>query len=181
MADQEYQLVLRSQREPEAFRDLYRSYFPRIYAYVAYRVQRAEDAEDLVADIFMQVVKGLDRFEYRGEGSFTAWLFRIAHNRVSQFYRDASVSLSLDNLPDIQAHQLAPDQVIQRKERFAYLSQLIATLPPRRREIITLKFYGGLRNQEIAEVLELDERTVASHLSRGLDDLRRKVQPEDER
>ena len=181
MAEQEQQLVLRSQQEPEAFRDLYRHYFPRVYAYVVYRVQRAQDAEDLVADIFMQVVSGLGGFEYRGQGSFTAWLFRIAHNRVKQFYRDSSQTLSLDELPDIQAHQLTPDQAVQRKEQFARLSQVISTLPARRREIITLKFYGGLRNQEIAQVLELDERTIASHLSRALDDLRRKVQPEDER
>lgn len=181
MADQEQQLVRRSQQDADAFRDLYRHYFPRVYAYVAYRVRRAQDAEDVVADVFMQVVKGLPRFEYRGPGSFTAWLFRIAHNRVNQFYRDTTQVVSLDELPDIQTHYLAPDQAVQRKEQFAYLSQLIATLPPRRREIVTLKFYGGLRNQEIAQVLQLDERTVASHLSRGLDDLRRKVQPEDER
>jgi RNA polymerase sigma factor (sigma-70 family) len=48
---------------------------------------------------------------------------------------------------------------------------LVATLSPRRQEIVTLKFFAGLRNREIADVLELDERTVASHLSRGLQDL----------
>ena len=51
------------------------------------------------------------------------------------------------------------------------MHRMIARLPERRREIITLRFYGELRNQEIAEVLGLDVRTVASHLSRGLRDL----------
>jgi RNA polymerase sigma factor (sigma-70 family) len=50
---------------------------------------------------------------------------------------------------------------------------MIAKLSPRRRDIVTLRFFGGLRNQEIAAVLKLDERSVASHLSRALEDLRR--------
>ncbi|HET7078316.1 MAG TPA: sigma-70 region 4 domain-containing protein, partial [Chloroflexia bacterium] len=54
---------------------------------------------------------------------------------------------------------------------FADLHRLIATLSPRRREVITLKFFGGLQNREIAAVLGLDERTVASHLCRALEDL----------
>jgi DNA-directed RNA polymerase specialized sigma24 family protein len=60
-------------------------------------------------------------------------------------------------------------------EQFLNLRCLIGTLSPRRQEIITLKFFGGLRNREIALMLALDERTVASHLCRGLEDLHRKL------
>ena len=181
MTDHEEQLVLRSQHTPEAFRELYRHYFPRVYRYVAYRIRREQDTEDVVAEIFMQVVKALHRFEYRGEGSFSAWLFRIAHNQVNQFFRQTGHGeepVPLDELPEIQSHHLAPDQALVRKEQFARLSAHIALLPSRRREIITLRFFGGLRNREIAQVLRLDERTVASHLSRGLADLRREYQME---
>jgi RNA polymerase sigma-70 factor (ECF subfamily) len=176
-------LVQRVRHDPDAFRELYRRYFPRVYAFVAYRVRRAQDAEDVAADVFMQVVRGLGRFEDRGEGAFAAWVFRIAHNQVSQFYRKRrpeTDALSLDDLPDIQAHHFAPDSALLRKEQFAYLSALIADLPPRRRDILLLRFFGGLRNQEIAHLLDLDERTVASHLSRALDDLRRLYQPDEE-
>lgn len=179
----EQSLVQRVRHDPEAFRELYRRYFPRVYAYVAYRVRRAQDAEDVVAEVFMQAVRGWSRFEYRGDGSLAAWLFRIAHNQVSQFYRQHRAGdepLSLDELPEIGAHQLAPDSAVLRKEQFADLSARIAALPPRRRDIITLKFFAGLRNQEIAHVLNLDERTIASHLSRALADLRRQYQPEEE-
>jgi RNA polymerase sigma-70 factor (ECF subfamily) len=175
----EQQLIEQSRRDPERFRELYAAYFPRIYGYVAYRVRRSEDAEDIVAEVFMRVVHNLQRFEYRGEGSFAAWIFRIAYNEVSQFHRaSGSESLSLDELPEISAHQLAPDQALVRKETFAQLSGMIASLSPRRRDIVTLRFFGGLRNREIAAILNLDERSVASHLSRALDDLRRKYDTE---
>ncbi len=180
--DNERALLQQIHTEPEAFRQLYRHYFPRVYAYVAYRVGRRQDAEDVVAEVFIKVVEGLKRFEYRGAGSFAAWLFRIAHNQVNQFYREQQVNqqISLDEIPDIPGDMLSPDQALVRRENFAHLFALITALPPRRQEIITLRFFAGLRNQEIAAVLNLDERTVASHLSRALDDLRSQYEPEKE-
>ncbi|MBZ0293201.1 MAG: RNA polymerase sigma factor [Anaerolineae bacterium] len=175
----EQELIAQAQQDPSAFRVLYRAYFPRIYAYTAYRVRRQQDAEDVTAEIFIRAAHHLNHFEYRGEGSFTAWLFRIAYNQVQQFYRQSPSSpdlIPLDELPEIHGHDPTPDQRLMRKELFAQLSQMIEKLPDRRREVITLRFFGGLRNQEIAVVLGLDERTIASHLSRALDDLRQEFE-----
>ena len=180
----EKQLIRAVKRNPKAFHRLYQHYFPRVYAYVAYRVGNVQDTEDIVANIFLKVVKAIHQFEYRGEGSFSAWVFRIAHNHVQQFFRDNGrepTRISLDDLPDIQGESPSPDSTVMAKERFARLREQIATLSPRRQEIITLRYFGELRNQEIATVLDLDERTVASHLSRGLDDLARKYEYESER
>ena len=173
---EERALVEKARRDPAAFKALYDHYFPRVYAYVSYRVGRAQDVEDLVADTFLRVVEGLDEFRWRGEGSFAAWLFRIAHNLVSDFYRrgrGSEESVPLEELPELEASNLLPADAVLQKEKFAYLRRLIGTLPPRRQEVITLKFFGGLRNKEIAALLGLDERTVAAHLCRGLKDLHR--------
>lgn len=172
-------LIRQAQQDGDAFRELYRHYFPRVYAYVAYRVGRINDVEDVTADIFVKVVEALGRFEYRGTGSFAAWLFRIAHNEVQQFYRRHRWQqrvVSLEDVPHLQVNSPIPEALIQQKEQFAHLYALISTLSPRRQEIITLRFFGELRNQDIALVLGLDERTVASHLCRGLDDLQEKFQ-----
>lgn len=174
---QERTLVKKAQRDPTAFQELYNYYFPRVYAYVSYRVGRVQDTEDLVADTFLKVIERLDEFQWRGESSFAAWLFRIAHNLVSDFYRRGrgpEESVPLEELPELASSTLLPADAVLQKEKFAYLRRLIGTLSPRRQEIITLKFFGGLRNKEIAVLLELDERTVASHLCRGLEDLHRK-------
>lgn len=173
-------LIRLAQQEGEAFRELYRLYFPRVYAYVAYRVGRVHDAEDVTADIFVKVVEAFGRFEYRGSGSFAAWLFRIAHNEVQQFYRRhrwQQHHISLEDVPNLAINSPNPEALIQRKEQFTHLYHLINALSPRRQEIITLRFFGELRNQDIALVLGLDERTIASHLCRALDDLQQKFQP----
>jgi RNA polymerase sigma-70 factor (ECF subfamily) len=175
--EDEQTLVEHARHDPEAFRKLYRLYIGRVYGYVAYRVKSRQDAEDITAEVFMKVVTQLARFEYRGYGSFAAWVFRIANNEVVQFFRrQRSMTVSLDDLPDIRSSQLTPDEALLLQEQFTRLAALIDTLPPRRQEVITLRFYGNLRNREIAEVLHLDEHTVASHLSRALADLRRQLE-----
>lgn len=179
--DEERDLIAQISKDAEAFRRLYRHYFPRVFAYVAYRVGRKQDAEDVTSDIFMRVVKGIAQFEYRGEGSFAAWLFRIAYNEIQQFYRNEQRNniIALDELPEIHSSDYLPDELLMQKERFLRLHEMLKTLSPRRQEIISLRFFAELRNQEIAAVLQLDERSVASHLSRGLEDLQSKYQLKD--
>lgn len=169
--------------DKEAFRTLYWHYLPRIYAYVAYRMGRKSDAEDITAEVFLQLVKGLGRFQYRGDGSFAAWLFRIAQRCVSNHYRafSAQANLLLDELPELVSDALSPYQATARKEQFARLYAHIGRLAPRRAEALRLRFFGGLRNWEIAQVMGLDERTVASHLSRAIKDLAEAMTSEGER
>lgn len=175
-SDDERAWVERARRDPEAFRYLYERYFPRIYAYACYRSRSVQDAEDLVSETFLRAMDGFDGFAWRHEGSVAAWLFRIAHNVVSNHHRRGMPRermMPLDDLPEIEAGEPLPDEMFARKELFAHLSWLVGTLPPRQRDVVSLRFFGELRNREIARVLELDERTVASHLSRGLDQLHR--------
>ena len=174
----EKKLLENARHDISAFNELYALYFPGVYAYINYRVSRVQDAEDLVASTFLKATERLGQFEWRGDGSFAAWLFRIAHDLVVDSYRrDGKVpdSVSIDELPDIRSDSVLPDDAALQKEEFEYLRQLIGTLSPRRQEIITLRFFGGLRNKEIADILGLDERTVASHLCRGLEDLHSKL------
>lgn len=171
---QEQDLLRRAGQDPNAFLLLYDHYFPRIFAYISYRVGRAQDAEDLTAETFLRVVDRWDDFRWEGEGSFTAWLFRIAHNLTNNYYRDhrrRNEQVSLESLPEIEDSRLLPADTLLKKERFAELQALIRSLPPRRQEIVTLRFFGQLRNKEIARILGLDERTVAAHLCRALRDL----------
>lgn len=179
--EQERAYIQQARADPRAFVYLYDHYFPRIHAYVCYRVHTQQDAEDLVADIFIKAMLEVGNFEWRHENSFSGWLFRIAHNLIVDYYRRYEqvqrTEIALDpGEPAPGAHlasqALRPEQVLNQQETFRQMRALVATLSPRRQEVITLKFFGGLRNKEIAGILDLDERTVASHLSRGLQNLR---------
>jgi RNA polymerase sigma-70 factor, ECF subfamily len=176
---QESEMVEDARRDPRAFARLYDLYLPRLYAYVAYRLSFGdrESTEDVVADIFLKAVRGLPSFHGRHEGSFPAWLFRIAHNTVLNYRSQRGVqerwqeATPLDDMVDLSATDPSPEDMLLQNERGAALRKLLLALPPRRQEVITLRFFGELQNHEIASVLGLDERTVASHLCRGLRDL----------
>lgn len=174
--DQEKEWLARVPEDPRAFKRLYDHYFPRLYAYVSYRVGRIQDAEDLVAETFLKAIEKIDRFEWRHKNSFAAWLFSIARHLISNFHRQEQrwETVPLDESPNLQASKLLPEDVVLQKEKFQRLRKLIGTLTPRQQEIITLRFFGGLHNQEIAEILGIDERTVAAHLCRGLETAHRK-------
>lgn len=177
--DYEHKLLEQTRVDPRAFERLYCLYFPRVYAYVTYQVGGVEDSEDLVSEVFLKAVEaiGQGRFEWRHDHSFAAWLFRLAHNAVSDCHRRnrrQGQTLTLSDIERLVAELPPPEDGLLKREEQAQLYKLVAGLSPRRQEIITLKFFGGLRNQEIATVLSLDERTVASHLCRGLEDLQHK-------
>lgn len=176
IASCEWEWVKKAQNDPGAFRHLYDSYFSRVYAYVCYRVGCVQDAEDMTSEIFIKAMTGITGLEWQHDNSFSGWIFRIAHNTLTDFYRKnqpMDEPFSLEELPELKASVLLPEDALLRKEKFAQLRRLIFELPSRRQEVILLKFFGRLRNQEIATVLGLDERTVASHLSRALVSLHR--------
>ncbi len=173
-AERESALLRTAQKDLSAFQEIYSYYLPRVYAYVSYRIGSVQDSEDLTAGIFLKAIERLKAFHWQGEGSFRAWLFRIAHDRMIDFFRSRlhePQSVPVESLPELVNSTLLPTDHLLQKEKYAYLRQLIAFLPERQQEVITLKFFGGLRNIEIAQVLELDERTIAAHLCRGLDKL----------
>lgn len=172
-AEEEARLARSAATDTGTFRDLYRHYFPRVYAYIACRTPTTWEAEDLTAEAFTRVLKGVTDFSYRGEGSLTAWIFTITRNCIRDFYRQHETIIALDAIPEPTTRaEDDPHQAVIRQERRHRLNRYLNKLPPRRRDVVTLRFFGGLRNYEIAEVMHLTERTVASHLSRALDDLR---------
>jgi RNA polymerase sigma-70 factor (ECF subfamily) len=178
--------IQQARADPRAFVHLYDYYFSRIHAYVSYRVHTRQDAEDIIADVFLKAMRRIGGFRWRHENSFAAWVFRIAHNLIVDYYRRreeveiveialnprASASDNGSKGPALASSVLRPEEVLTQQETFQQMRALIETLSPRRQEVITLRFFGGLRNKQIADILDLDERTIASHLSRGLQDLR---------
>ncbi len=154
--------------------ELYEELFPRVYAYVSYRVGNLHQTEDLVSKVFLRATEKYPDFQWRHSHSFNSWIFKIAQNAIVDFYRSQTndpTSLGIDDLPEIAAEVGNVEKQILAKERFKLLQELICSLNPRAQEVITLRFFGGLSNQEIASILELNERTVSSYLSRGLRDL----------
>lgn len=175
----EQRLVAAAQQDPQAFRLVFQRFHPRVFAYVASRTGNTDDAEDITAEVFLRVVEGLAKFQDRGAGSFAGWVFRIAYHEVIRHAerRGRSEVVPLDALPDLPSDDLTPEDTAQQSDRARVVRAALASLTPRQQEMVTLRYYGGLRNKEIADVLHLDERTIAATLSRALEQLRAQLMP----
>lgn len=170
-ANEEDGYSARSPRKIPSLENVYHRLFPRIFSFVAYRVGRIQDTEDVVSDVFMRVAKALPKYKSRGQSSLDAWVFKIALNAVNDFYRKNSHSkttLNIDEIPQISSSIGRPEESLSRKERFRRLYQLLSLLAPREQEVILLRFFAELKNKDISEALSVDERTVSSYLCRGL-------------
>ncbi|TMD43051.1 MAG: sigma-70 family RNA polymerase sigma factor [Chloroflexi bacterium] len=140
-------------------------------AYLRFRVGSSEVAEDLVSQVFERALTHLA--DLQSPGAVGAWLFRIARNCASDYFRRQRPAASLDTLIDSShPRECSPEEtLVAQEERMNLLSQL-NRLSEREREVIGLKFVACLQNREIARVLNMPEGTVGSLLHRTLARLR---------
>jgi RNA polymerase sigma-70 factor, ECF subfamily len=172
-SQEEAQLIEAARQDPQAFGSLYELYVERIYAYIYHRVGNVQDAEDLTARTFYRALDSMAGYEDRG-APFAAWLFRIAHNLVANWYRDRSRRrfLSLDKLWGHSEESDTPHQQVEQEETRAALWSAISRLPEERRNLLLFKFGSQLSNLEIGEMMNKSESAIKSLYFRTLAALR---------
>jgi RNA polymerase sigma-70 factor, ECF subfamily len=162
--------------QPEAFEELYARYSPRVFGYLYQRLNgNAEEAEDLTAEVFARVYEKIDAFQAQG-APLSAWLFKIAHNRLIDSVRRSrprQAQVSLDVAPPVPAGPAfgSVDQAIARDQITAGL----ARLTPEQRQVIVLRFLEGKSLAETAAIVHRNEEAVKKLQARGLASLRRAI------
>ena len=154
---------------------LYERYAPALFAYVRRRTFSREDAEDVLAQVFVALIEDgrINRLE---EDEQVAWLWRVARNKATDAYRRAKLrqGLDLELFTDViyEEDEQAPEQVSLRHEEYARLHAYLEQLSPVQREAMRLRFAHGLHCAEIGAVLGKGEGAVRVMLSRTLNFLR---------
>jgi RNA polymerase sigma-70 factor (ECF subfamily) len=142
-----------------------------VYAYAAGLLRDRAAAEDVTAQAFERAYRRRRGFDPR-RGTRRAWLFGIARNAALDELRRRRRNVALDGeLEDVDA--VAPDQGAEVAVRRAALKAAIASLAPRERELVALKFFAGLTNSEIAGVIGTSETNAGTRLHRVIEKLRR--------
>lgn len=161
-------LVIRMQKgDDRAFSMLYERYFQKIYSFVLRRVSHAQIAEDLVSDIFLKAFTHRQRFVWKV--SFSAWLYRIATNRVTDHYRAAKPIEELEEeRHDRPDGRPGTEQFAEWNGLGKQLEALLHKLSERERLAITLKYYSECSNEEIAEALSVTANNAGVILHRAL-------------
>jgi RNA polymerase sigma-70 factor, ECF subfamily len=154
----------------EGFAELYERTFPRVYAYVASLLRDRAAAEDVTSQAFERAYR--KRRSYRpARGSMDAWLFGIARNAALDELRKRKRRAVLEADPEDTISPTAEDQAELAMRRETVRAAL-ASLDGQERDLIALKFAGGLSNAEIARVLGMSESNAGTRLHRTITKLR---------
>jgi RNA polymerase sigma factor (sigma-70 family) len=153
-----------------AFDALYRSSRDDVYAYVCGLLRDPAAAEEVTAAAFERAYRKRSRFDRR-RGEPRAWIFGIARNAALDELRRRGRQAELAAEPEDLAAAPAIESAEQSERRLA-LNAGLATLAPRDRELIALKFFAGLANAEIASVLGISESNAGTKLHRAVTKLR---------
>ena len=154
-----------------SFDALYRDSARDLYAYVRTLLGDDASAEDVTALAFERAYRRRSSFD-DSRGSRRGWLFAIARNAaLDELRRRRRVAPLVGELPDDLAP--GPDEEADLAVRRTTVRAALAALPARDRELVALKFHGGLTNAELATVLGTSETNAATRVHRAVMKLRK--------
>jgi RNA polymerase sigma-70 factor (ECF subfamily) len=168
-------LVTEAQRgDSWAFGRIFDHYHEPIYRFIASRVHRPSDAEDLTQLVFVKALEALPRYESRGI-PFGGWLFRLARNAVIDHVRTRHDHAELDSIVGRSHGDAGPDEIAVIRQELDAVGAALASLTDEQRETIELRFFAGLSARETAEAMGKQEGTVRGLQFRAIAALRRQL------
>jgi RNA polymerase sigma-70 factor (ECF subfamily) len=177
-------LVVRARTDRAAFGQLYDRYYAHVARYCLRRLFDRTIAEDVVADVFLQVASHIREFPGRTATDFRRWLFRIATNAVHAHLRQSRRRQELWEAAARGRHwdrgsDSHSSQVEQERLDWPAVYQALLELEERDQTIVTLRFFADLAHEEIADVVQATPGAVRTALNRALNRLRERFNPAD--
>jgi RNA polymerase sigma-70 factor (ECF subfamily) len=154
-------------------REWYEAYGRAVYNYFRFHVPLPDVAEDLTAETFLKVVRAAERFDRR-RGTPKAWILTVARNTLGDWRRRMRLRqyVALGTMHDLVYDAPSPEERLLREEEIGRLLDAVATLGDGDRELIGLRYGGGLDTAEVAQLLGISEGSVRTRLWRVLRRLR---------
>ena len=158
----------------EAFTVLVRRH-TQVFHRLAYRLLNdSAEAEDVVQHCFIKLWERPGIFNPDRNARFTTWFYRVVSNRALDV-RNARRMVPMPENFDAPSNDLAQDAAMEQEAEQASVRDAFATLPPRQQQALALCYDQGLSNQEAADVMGLTLKAVQGLISRGKDQLRKKL------
>jgi RNA polymerase sigma-70 factor (ECF subfamily) len=155
-----------AQKDESAFRELYKAFSRKIYAYVLNQVKDPSKAEEIVADTLYDIWRA--PLSFRGESQFSTWVIGIARNKVLLAYRARKPDSDHDDIDELSDALASEDassfDVLAERQRREGVQECMGKLPEEQRECLHLVFYEGYSLAEVAEAQGCPEGTVKTRL-----------------
>ena len=175
-AEEQRLLQLAQRGDADAFAALYQAHVQAIYRYIAHRVSDSQLAEDLTGDVFTRALQSLGKYRDRGR-PFVAWLYRIAHARVIDYYRQTDrrpvhSELESESVPVDEDM----DEAMIQQQAAQTLRAAIAELTGDQQQVIVLRFIEGHRTDKVAQLMGKQPNAIKALQHRALRALARRLE-----
>ena len=160
--------------DTDAFGRIFDEYAGPIYRFIASRVSRPSDAEDLTQLVFVKALEAMPRYEARGV-PFGGWLFRLARNAIIDQSRTRREHLSLVVVATRESEEASPESIASLRDDLDRVAAALAELTDDQREVIELRFFAGLSVAETAEAMGRQDGTIRGLQFRAIGALRRSL------
>ena len=168
-------LVKKAQEgDTASFAGLYEHFYDKIFRYIVFKTGSTVEAEDITEEVFLRMLESISSFSWRGY-PFSSWLFRIAHNLVVDHYRKKGRQKTVpmeDAAGTIGASSYDMDSGLDIKLSMQGVYAAMQGLSKLQREVINLRFAGGLSLKETAESLGKKENAIKALQHAGIKKLR---------
>lgn len=154
----------------------------KLFSYILYVVRDRETAEDVFQETFVKVITKLQEGRYTNSGKFSAWVMRIAHNVIMDWFRDQQMSRVVEANPDNDLSNLGSgdgllesniEMVFVNSQVLADVQVLMNQLPAAQREVVFMRYFQQLSFKEIAEATEVSINTALGRMRYALMNMRR--------
>ncbi len=155
--------------DSKAVIQFYKFYSPKILSYLSKKLPRLEDAQEITNDVFLEAIDSLSIL--RREKSTLSWLYRIAHNKMVDFYRKKKIkSILLSQIPFLQivsSEMNQPEFQFEKNRIRDGIETALRSLPEKYRRILKLHYEERIPIKEIAAILDLSFKAAESLLFRA--------------
>lgn len=164
----------------EAFDTLLTRHQDRVFSYILHIVKNKEVADDVFQETFVKAIMTIKQGRYTENGRFPAWITRIAHNLIIDFYRqeksDNTVSTDDANINLLNRRELSEDTVedlMIDSQITDDVRKIMNTLPETQREVIEMRFYRNMSFKEIADITNVSINTALGRMRYALMNMRK--------
>lgn len=164
----------------EAFDNLLRRHQSRVFNYILRTVKNEDVANDIFQETFVKAIVTIRQGRYTQHGKFPAWISRIAHNLIIDYYRqEKSENVQSTDIGDVDLlnrKELCEDTVedlICSEQILSDVKDLVEELPELQREVLKMRYYQGLSFKEIAEITGVSINTALGRMRYAIINMRR--------
>ncbi len=173
--DAEWEIIKAAKGNPSGFRPLYEKYYKPIFRFVMNRTQDEDLTADITSVVFMKAMKKLNGYEYRGV-PFSAWLYRIASNEVTQHFRKLGKNRVV-SIQDYHVSELLDQNYNEERyeDKKRMMVEMLQDLKEGDLQILELRFFEQKSFKKIAEILGITESNAKVKVYRIVERMKKKV------